>query len=174
MSLGNKKISSEDISNYILSKNILDKKSVSEALLLYKKSTEPKSSFEVFLVKKKFVHESTMQKIIEDLLGVTEKKEPKKDSSKKELLDQDVAEMKLQIEEQLKGKEKNLKSLLEPTENDVNNLLSPTGLDWQGRRMTAEDQDSLIKKVSTIKASDEVSKTNGVFVLSWMSDLFEP
>lgn len=174
MSLGNKKISSETISNYIISKNILDKKSVSDALLLYKKSPEPKLAFEVFLVKRKFVHESTMQKILDELLGKNEKKEVKKDVSKKEILDQDVVEMKLQMEEQLKGKEENLKQLLQTTEKDVNNLLSPTGLDWQGRRMTAEDQASLIKKVSTIKASDEVSTTNGVFVLSWMNDLFDP
>jgi hypothetical protein len=128
-------------------------------------------SFSNFLVEKKLMHESSMQNVINDLKGnVKTKKETKQDV----LLDQDVANIQSKIEENIKGNEKALNDLLEPTEKDVNKLLSDTGIDWQGRKMSKEDKDSLVKGMSSIKATSEVSKTNGVFVLSWMNDLLEP
>lgn len=173
MSLDNKNISADVISQYIISNNMLDKSTMAEALNIYNKKSGAKISFSQFLIDKKYVHESTMKKILDDLTG-SNKKQIKEREIKKDFLDEDVADLKSKIEEQLKGKENNLKSILEPSEQDVNNFLSPTGLDWQGRRMTNEDQESLIKKVATIKSTDEVSNTNGVFVLNWMSELLEP
>ncbi|MFN8672439.1 MAG: hypothetical protein U0457_10235 [Candidatus Sericytochromatia bacterium] len=173
MSLDNKEISSETLSQYIISKNILDKSTMNQALTTYNKKSGAKISFSQFLVDKKYVHESTMKNILDDLSGANKKTTTKKEE-KKEFLDEDVAELKAQIQEQLKGKEGALKEILEPEKQDVDRFFSSSGLDWQGRRMTKEDQESLITKAATIKTNDEVSNTNGVFVLNWMSDLLEP
>lgn len=128
-------------------------------------------SFSNLLIEKKLMHESSMQNVLNDLKGnVKTKKVSKSDV----LLDQDVADMQSKIEESIKGNEKALNELLEPNQKDVNKFLSDTGIDWQGRKMSKEDKESLVKGMSSIKTTSEVSKTNGVFVLSWMNDLLEP
>ena len=128
-------------------------------------------SFSQFLIEKKIMHESNMQNVINELKGTNKtKKEFKKDV----LLDQDVADIQSKMESELKGNQKALNELIEPSEKDFNRLLSDTGVDWQGRKMSKEDKNSLINGLASIKANNEVSKTNGVFVLSWMNDLLEP
>ncbi len=128
-------------------------------------------SFSQLLIDKKLMHESNMQNVINDLRGSTV---TKKEYKKEILLDEDVADLQNKMEETFKGNKKAINELIEPSEKDVNRFLSDTGIDWQGRKMSKEDRNSLIDNMSSIKASSEVSKTNGVFVLSWMNDLLEP
>lgn len=128
-------------------------------------------SFSQLLVEKKLMHESNMQNVINDLkVSTVTKKEYKKEI----LLDEDVADIQNKMEETFKGNKSAINELIEPTQKDVNRFLSDTGIDWQGRKMSKEDRNSLIDNMTSIKASSEVSKTNGVFVLSWMNDLLEP
>lgn len=128
-------------------------------------------SFSNLLIEKKLMHESSMQNVLNELRGNIK---TKKDFKNDVLLDQDVADIQSKMEESIKGNEKALNELIEPTQKEVNRFLNDTGIDWQGRKMSKEDKESLVKGMSSIKATSEVSKTNGVFVLSWMNDLLEP
>ncbi|MBC7473779.1 MAG: hypothetical protein H7263_05765 [Candidatus Sericytochromatia bacterium] len=132
--------------------------------------TEVNNSFSQLLIDKKIMLESNMQKIINDLQVKDNKKEYKATA----ILDQDVFELQSEIEKQLQGKEKDLNELLEVNNHDMNRLMGDTGIDWQGRKMSKEDKESLINKMASVNTTPEVSKTNGVFVLSWMNDLLEP
>ncbi len=133
--------------------------------------SEEKPSFSQLLVDKKLMHESNMQIILNELGDNKDKK--KEYSASGQLLDPDINDLQSEIELNLAGREKELAELLEATEEDINRLLQETGVDWQGRRMTKEDKESLIRKLATISSNPEISKTNGVFVLNWMNDLLK-
>jgi hypothetical protein len=128
-------------------------------------------SFSQLLIDKKYIHESNMEYILNELQSY---KEVKREYNESNLLDQDVSDLQAKIEQQFSGLEKDLSELLEPDNSNVNRFLSDTGIDWQGRRMSKEDKESFIRQMAGIRADADVSKTNGVFVLGWMKDLLEP
>lgn len=171
MALSDKGVEPQVILEYVVSKNILDKKTMFKAFQEYstKKSTSKDLSFSQYLVDKRLMLDSTIAKVLDDIKGVPVKE--KKSSKKEAILDDDVSQMKSEIEKSLKGKEKELNELLEPKDEDIQKFLSDNGIEWQGRRMSKEDRDSLIKKMAKLESNPEVSKTNGVFVLNWMEDL---
>lgn len=171
MALSDQGVEPQVILEYVVSKNILDKKTMFKAFQEYstKKSTSKDLSFSQYLVDKRLMLDSTIAKVLDDIKGVPVKE--KKSSKKEAILDDDVSQMKSEIEKSLKGKEKELNELLEPKDEDIQKFLSDNGIEWQGRRMSKEDRDSLIKKMAQLESNPEVSKTNGVFVLNWMEDL---
>lgn len=171
MALSDQGVEPQVILEYVVSKNILDKKTMFKAFQEYstKKSTSKDLSFSQYLVDKRLMLDSTIAKVLDDIKGVPVKE--KKLSKKEAILDDDVSQMKSEIEKSLKGKEKELNELLEPKDEDIQKFLSDNGIEWQGRRMSKEDRDSLIKKMAKLESNPEVSKTNGVFVLNWMEDL---
>ena len=172
MSINDKGLKPQDITDYIVSKNILDKKTMYKALQDYAnaKIDDDELTFSQYLVDKKLMLQGTIEKVINEL---TASKKVEKVYNTKELLDEDVSTLQTEIEKNLTGQEAKLDELLEPTQEEINKFLSENGIDWQGRRMSPEDKETLIKKMASLKSNSEVSKTNGVFVLSWMENLLQ-
>lgn len=148
-----------------------DEKPVGISFRIKMSLPETRLSFSDFLIEKKLMHESTMQRVVSDL---TTQKEIKHDFDQIQLLDQDVSELRVQIETELGVQEKEIADLIQPDEKDIEMLLKETGLDWAGRKMSKEDKETLIKKLAVMNNDPEVSKTNSVFVLSWMKDILNP
>jgi hypothetical protein len=132
---------------------------------------EQQPSFSQLLVDKRLILDSNMDYILKELQSY---QEVKREYTETKLLDQDVSDLQAQLEQQLNVSEDDLKNLLEPESAQVESFLKESGIDWQGRRMSQEDKESLIKKMADLNTNPEVSKTNGVFVLSWMDDLLGP
>jgi hypothetical protein len=171
MSLSDKGLEPKVILEYIVSKNILDKKTMFKAFQDFsnKKIDDKDLSFSQYLVDKRLMLDSTILNVLNEIKGVPVKE--KKVSKSDVLLDQDVFQMQSELEKSLQGKEKALTELIEPKEEDIQKFLSDNGVEWQGRRMSQEDKESLIRKMAQLQSNPEVSKTNGVFVLNWMEDL---
>lgn len=154
----------------IVNKNKLEKNI--DALILQFNISNLNSplSYSDFLVSKKYIHESNMKKILDDILG---KENIKKNYTKDTLIDQDLKDLIPSIEKSLKGREKQIEELIEPSEKDIEDFLKENGLDWQGRKMSKEEKEEFIRAMAKVKTSDEVSKVNSVFVLDWMDKLLE-
>jgi hypothetical protein len=127
-------------------------------------------SYSDFLVSKKYIHESNMKKILDDIIG---KDKVKKDYIKDTLIDQDLKDLIPSIEGNLKSREKEIQELIEPNSKDIEDLLKESGIDWQGRKMSKEEKEEFIKAIANIKTNDEISKVNSIFVLDWMDKLLE-
>lgn len=145
-----------------------DEKPVSLAFKANSGLKREKPSFSQLLIDKKLMLDSSMQKVLDELQSY---KQTPKEFNKTELLDQDVSDLQAEIVESIKGQEKELSALLEPSEEELKQFLSDHGMEWQGRKMSKEDKESLIRKMSEIKGNKEVSETNGIFVLNWMNNL---
>jgi len=173
MSINDRNIDPDIIANYILSRDILDKKTVNQALNEFseKRKFDRSISFSQILVDKRYMLKSTIKNILDQL--ESKKVESKFDYNSVNVLDDDILEICSQIKEKIKGKgkEKELEELLEADIYGINNLMKDTGIDWQGRRMSKEDKESLVGGIANIKADKEVSNTNGLFVLDWLTTL---
>ena len=156
----------QTIADYIISRDILDKKTVIQAITDFNTGKSNYSSFSDYLVGKKLLLNTTWEKIREELIA---KPTEVKSYNVGEAIDPDISEIKNQIEQQLNGQENALAELLEPRPEDVERFLKENGIDWQGRRMSPEEKASLVQKISELKGNEEVN--NGVFVLSWMNNL---
>lgn len=152
-----------------------DEKPVSISFKVNLPLPESLPSFSQLLVDKRFILESNMEYILNELQSYKEVKREYDVPSGNEtqLLDQDVSDLQVQLEQQLSGREKDLTELLEPDNDSVERFLKDAGIEWQGRRMSKEDKESFIKKMAGITSNPDISKTNGVFVLDWMNDLLD-
>ena len=171
MSFDDRQLSPEAICEYVVSRGILDKNMIAEALKSYKMLNRT-NLFSAYLVEKKYVHENNMLKILEEL-------RPNRQEAIKiyplnqKLIDDDVSIMYSEIKNNLRGSEKELSELIEPSQKDLERLLGEYGIDWQGRKMSKEEKISLAQKIYTLKTNTEISETNGTFVLNWMKKLLE-
>ena len=173
MSIDDRNIDPNIIANYIISKDILDKKTVSQAFKEFseKRKLDKTVSFSQILVDKRYMLKSTIKNILDQLEN--KKVESKSNTETNNVLDSDILDICNQIKEKIKGKNKEneLAELLEADMNGINNLMKTNGIDWQGRRMTKEEKESLVTSIANIKANKDVSNTNGLFVLDWLTTL---
>jgi len=171
MSFDDRQLSPEAICEYIVSREILDKNMVAEALKGYKLLNKT-NLFSSYLVEKKYIHDNNMLKILDELKPVFQETFKLPPLNQK-LIDDEVSIMYSEIKNNLKGNEKELSELIEPSQKDLERLLSEYGIDWQGRKMSKEEKLSLAQKIYTLKTNSEISETNGTFVLNWMKKLLE-